>query len=432
MISQETRTRIRAIVQNLFKDSEGKPFPITDGECEIFEAVTNPHYKYDWISAPTRYGKTETIALAIIYLAVFHHLKVPVVAGSYDKANKIMEYVVAHLGDHPSLYKELINAQGMSSIDKLKVTVSKSILRWSSGGWLYITSVQAGNIKSEGESVVGEGGDVIVLEEAGLIKHQEQFSKIVRMSESNKGWGKLVLSGNCIEKSIFEEAFGDPMYHKVRISLEQAIAEGRYSPLELEQKKLQTTSKDWKRYYLVEFPLANEFTYFKPQRYEILPGNIKNYAFLDLALGESAKGSLVAVVILGRDPKGQVYEVHSFGLILKPEETIREVFNLPYKFERFGIESVGFQKFFYSTINDLSKKLEKYIPFTPISQSRPKMERIEGMEPIVNTGQILFKGDGEMWKELSDYPNCEKFDVLDSLEGAWRVMGGSGFEFAVV
>ncbi|MCH8090436.1 MAG: hypothetical protein IH955_10545, partial [Chloroflexi bacterium] len=44
------------------------------------------------------------------------------------------------------------------------------------------------------------------LEEAGLIKKKEQYSKVVRMMEGTE-WGKIVQSGNCIESSIFEDAF---------------------------------------------------------------------------------------------------------------------------------------------------------------------------------------------------------------------------------
>ena len=31
--------------------------------------------------------------------------------------------------------------------------------------WIYITSIEADNTKKQGEGVVGEGGDVVVLEE---------------------------------------------------------------------------------------------------------------------------------------------------------------------------------------------------------------------------------------------------------------------------
>lgn len=420
---------IKQLVSSIFKQND-KPYELTDGQCDVFRAITDPQYKWVWISAPTRYGKSETIALAAIYLAVFHNLKVPIVGGSEDKAKKIMEYIVAHLGDHPSLYKGLINMD-VSDVDRLKVQMSKSALRWASGGWVYITSIDSRSISREGEGVVGEGGDVVILEEAGLIKHREQFSKVVRMPEGND-WGKMVMTGNCIEKSVFEDAYNDPEYGKVRITLDQAIEEGRVNESRLEQQKKQTTTRDWKRYYLVEFPAQNEFTYFKPKKYEILPNNLKYYGAVDLALGESKKGSLVGIVVVGVDDKGVIYEIESIGESLKPDDTMRTIFNLPYKFERFEVEAVQFQKYFLQQIEERSRKEGKYIPFQGMQQKRKKEERIESLEPYINTNQILFKGDNMLWEHMSEYPNGEYLDVLDALEMATRSIFNSSFDFSFV
>lgn len=336
-----------------------------------------------------------------------------------------MDYVLEHIGDHPELYRGLLNLKGLKDVQKLKVSASKDTLRWATGGWIFITSVDMRQTSKEGEKAVGEGGDVVVLEEAGLIRKKEQFSKIIRMTEGD--WGKLVMSGNCFENSVFEIAYNSPLYTKIRIPLDQAIAEGRITQKEIENKKPQTTSKDWKRFYLVEFPKAGEFTYFRPKKYEYLPPDLIYYGALDPALGEAKKGSLIGIVVLGKDQGGQVYEVDSIGKHLKPEEAMREVFNMPYKFDRFLIESVQFQKYFLQELEKKSKAEGRYIPFEGIQQSKNKSERIESLEPVINTKQILFKGDNELWNEMQDYPDSENLDCLDALEMCWRVAGGEGF-----
>ena len=423
--NQKQKKIIRAIVSNYFKDRDGNPYHLTDGECDIFGLVVKQSIKWGWCSAPTRYGKTETLALAIVYLAVFKNLKLPIVAGSEDKAKKIMEYIHQHLPDHPELYQGLINIKGLQDIEKLKVSISKDTLRWASGGWIFITSVDSRSISKEGEGVVGEGGDVIILEEAGLIKHKEQFSKIVRMVEGEHG--KLVMIGNCVEKSVFETAYNDDLYIKVRIGLDQAVKEGRYTEKELEDKKGQTTSKDWKRYYLVEFPEANEFTYFKPKTYDFLPEITEYYGAVDLALGENKKGSLTGITVIGKAQNGQFYEIQTIGEHLTPDETIIKIFNLPYQFQRFGIEAVQFQKYFLKVIDSKSKDEGRYIPFEGIEQKRKKEERIESLEPPVNTGQLLVIPDGVLYNYMQDYPDCE-LDVLDSLEMSCRLAGLVGKE----
>lgn len=413
---------IKELVRTYFKDRYGKPFELTNGECEILKAVLQKSLKYVWVSAPTRYGKTNTIALGLIILAVFYKLKIPVIAGSEEKARKIMDYILDHIANHPELYRGLINLKGIRDIEKLKISVSKDTLRWASGGWIYITSVDSRSVSKEGERAVGEGGDVVVLEEAGLIKRKEQFSKIVRMTEGE--WGKLIMAGNCMERSVFETAYKDDLYYKVRITLDQAIKEGRITQRELEAKKTQVTTKDWKRFYLVEFPKANEFAYFKPRKYEYLPNELEYYGSLDPALGEAKKGSLVGIVILGRTKDGKVYEVESIGKQIKPEEAIREVFNFPYEFQRFGIEEIQFQKYFLQEMDRKSIEQKKYIPFIGIKQSRKKEERIESLEPVINTEQILFKGENELWDEMQNYPDIENLDCLDALEMAWRLVSG--------
>jgi len=431
-LSQQEIAVVQNLISSFFKNAKGEPYRATVGQCEMFAAVTNRAYKWVWISATTRYGKSEILAMAAICLAVLYHLKVPIVAGSTKKAEKIMEYILIHLGDHPELYKGLLNVENMTNIDKLKIQANKQALKWHTGGWIYVTSVDSRSIQAEGEGVVGEGGDVVILEEAGLIKKEEQFSKIVRMSEEDRGWGKLVMSGNCIENSVFETAFNNPLYFKIKISIEQAVAEGRFSQEYLEQKKTMTTTKDWKRYYLVQFPAANEFTYFKPKKYEYLPPHLEFWGATDLALGETKKGSLVGTVILGKDKKGQFYEVDSWGEHITPDETMQRILNMQYQFQRYGIEQVQFQKYFLQQLEKTSKREGRHIPFKGISQNKKKEERIESLEPFINTGQILFKGDNELWTEMQDYPESDYFDVIDALEMCWRTATGSRFKFAIV
>lgn len=433
MVKLDPKTEIflKKLVASFFVNKRGEPYRLTSGQACILEAVLNPDYKEVWISAPTRFGKSEVIGMGAILLAVLYKLKIPIVAGSTEKAKKIMEYITQHIGDHPDLSVGLINVKNRAMVEKLKISISKTALRWADGGWIYVTSVDSKNISKEGEGVVGEGGDVVILEEAGLIKREEQYSKIVRMTEEDNGWGKMIQVGNCIEKSVFEKAYNDPNYRKVRITLDQAIAEGRTTNRALARKKKDMTAKDWKRYMLVQFPEENEYTYFKPTKYEVLPNELKYYGALDPALGQAKQGSLVGIVVLGVDNKGQVYEVESIGTQMKPEETIRTIFNMPYNFTRFVIESVQFQRYFLETIDGKSKELGKRIPFKGITQTKDKISRIEGLEPPINTGQIYFKGGNELWKELQDYPESENLDVIDALEMAYRTIKGSGFDFVV-
>ena len=114
---------LKVLIASYFKDKNGEPYQLTGGQACIMEAILNPDYKEVWISAPTRYGKSEVIAMGAILLAVLYHLKVPIVAGSMGKAKKIMEYILQHIGDHPDLYAGLINAENTEIIEKLNLVL---------------------------------------------------------------------------------------------------------------------------------------------------------------------------------------------------------------------------------------------------------------------------------------------------------------------
>lgn len=427
-LSPKQIAAVRLIIQSYFKDKRGNPFPATDSQCEEFAAIVDKNIKWLWISAPTRFGKSEILSMALLYCASFLNLKVPIVGGSIDKANKIMEYILAHVADHPIFYQGLINLD-LSQVEKLKVTISKDTLRWSDGGWIFVTSVDSRQISKEGEGVVGEGGDIVVLEEAGLIKSKDQFSKIVRMPEEDRGWGKLIQNGNCIEGSVFEDAYKNPLYIKVHIGLEDAIREGRYTRERLAHVQPQMTTKDWKRYYLVQFPEKGEFAYFRPKSYDVLPRDLKYYGAIDPALGSVEKaekskieaGSKIGIAVLGVDKEYQKYEIEVIAEHMTPDEAIRKIFNMPYKFERFAFEAIQFQKYFMKETKIKSKELGLNIPFEGMQQAKNKIERIESMEPAINTGQILFKGEGQIWDDMMDYPKVDFLDGLDVLEMAHRI-----------
>ena len=198
------------------------------------------------------------------------------------------------------------------------------------------------------------------------------------------------------------------------------MQERGWSEEEINTKLEDMTTKDGKRYYKMKWVKKGEYAYFKPHRYDYLPEIVRYYAAMDLALGETKKGSYLAIVVLGQDINGQVYEIDSIIEQSSPDRMMEKAFNLPYKFERFGIETVGFQKYYLNRIQERSKELGKYIPFEAVKQSKSKQVRIESLEPFVNTGQILFCGDSILHEELVDYPDGDHVDGIDALEMAWR------------
>lgn len=424
-LPQKKIDAIRALVKSFFKNKRGDPYIMTDGQCAIFHGVVDRRIKWVWIGAPTRYGKSDALSMALIYLAAFENLKVPIVAGSRDKAEKIMEYVTQHLPDNPELHKGLINTDvsSIDKIEKLKVTMSKSALRWYGGGWIYITSVDSRSIAKEGEGVVGEGGDVVVLEEAGLIKSKDQFSKIVRMPEGDD-WGKLVMSGNAIENSVFELAFNDPSFYKVHIGLQQAIDEGRVNEKRLEKQKTLTTMKDWNRYYEVIFPLDDDEAIIKSTYIKFvdhLPSKILyTVCTIDPAISEKQTADFTAKIAVSVGLGNKIY-IHGFSnkrlSFKKNLEDMKHWYNT-YQPHIFGIESKAFQAAFADSIDD--------IPIERLEPDGDKIRRLTVQSRWFEHGFVHFvKGTPNidiLIQQLLKFPNADHDDGVDVVSYALEII----------
>lgn len=424
---QKRNEAIKYVVSTFFKNKDGEPYMLTDGQCEMFYAITNPELKYVWISAPTRYGKSEIASIALLYLAKFHNLKISVVGATDEKANKIMEYVVSHISDHEKLSEGIIG-DDIKKIEKLKIQSSKKSIRWKGGGWIYITSVDYRTLSAGGERAIGEGADVVYVEESPLIKTKEQFSKIVRMPEIDRGWGKLIQAGNLLEGNHFEEAYNSTLYYKVLISLPQAMYEKGWSVEFIKNRVEQMTTKDAKRMYFMEFPKKSETAFLRPQKYDSLPQNLRYFGAFDPAMGKKTSKSMSAIVILGVDENGFMYEVDSVIEKIKPSDAIDLILSFPYQFESFGVEAIQFQEFLYDELQKKMNFSSVFIPFEKIKQTAKKEQRIESLEPYFRSGVLKLKGDNELYKEAIDYPDSEFLDGLDVLEMCVRLVKNGNWE----
>jgi predicted phage terminase large subunit-like protein len=242
------------------------------------------------------------------------------------------------------------------------------------------------------------------------------------MTESDRGWGKLVQAGNMIEGNHFQEAFTDETYYKVYIPLDQAMYEKDWKYSFIQRKVNQSTTKDIKRMYFMQFPRKGEHSYFVPKRYGILPEIVEYYGAMDPALGKATSTSMTAIIVLGVDKDGFIYEIESHIDKIKPDDAMDMIINLPYTFSRFGIEDVQFQQYLRELITVKANNLRKYIPFEGITQRRSKQERIESVEPTIKAGLIKFRGNNDLWNEMVDYPDSDHLDGIDVLEMCFRLI----------
>lgn len=393
----------------------------------IVGAVLNPNITEICIITPTRYGKTFCFGIASEIAAAVQNLEVQIGGADKEKAKIAMKKITKLIPMASSVITNTL--AGGDKFQSVATALSQTRLQWYDGGSIDIFSLsdRVKNTDVAGQGGVGIGGDIILLDESALIA-DENYS-VARRILAEKPNTKLVEISNPHRANHFKRTMEDDKVFRIWINENTVLEEGRMNAEKLERAKQGMTTKEIKIFFRCEFPAENEFSYFKPQKFDKIPpyNELRFYGACDPALGRSGKqGSLVGIVVLAKDMQGKIYEIESIGEVLTPEQTMNRIVSLPYRFERFGIEAIQFQRYFYNEIEKKSMAEKKYIPLVPLQQERKKEERIESLEPYINTGQILFTGRGELWDEMQNYPKSDKLDVLDTLEMAWRLARGGG------
>jgi hypothetical protein len=394
----------------------------------ILGSCLNPNLLYLLFITTSRYGKSWTLSKAALTLAGLYKKEVSIGGADEEKAKIIMGKITKSLGTSHEILKA--GLEGRDKFEKAATAISKSSLGWAHGGSIntFGLSERLKNSDVEGGAAIGLGGDIILLDESALIS-DDNYSVAARMIVE-KPDTKLIEISNPHRKGHFFDSYNDPETFTVHIDFRTAIEEGRLDERKLAKAKEKMTTRNYKIFYLCQFPEENEFSYFKPKTYTVLPKIVEYYAAVDFSMGKKrenfnadpkkSKGCLTGIVVLGLGVDGQIYEVDSVGEPLTPDEALDWIFNSPYKFKRVGLETVLFQELIFEQAKKRSQSSGKYIPFVGINNRRKKMGddgRIEGLEPQINTGQILFKGNNELYTELGAYGVYKYFvDVLDALE----------------
>ena len=104
----------RELVKSLYCDDKGRPFELTDGQLQIFDLIFKKKYPRNHIETPTRYGKSETVSMGVLTRASTFPEKWAIVAGSQEKAQIIMNYIIKHIFDNDYTKKRFVMEKGES------------------------------------------------------------------------------------------------------------------------------------------------------------------------------------------------------------------------------------------------------------------------------------------------------------------------------
>jgi hypothetical protein len=218
----------------------------------------------------TQFGKSLTTALAVLWTAKVHKLRVAILAPTDEQSRIIMRYLLQYVEAHDDFKRGLID---LGTIEKLKTERTKQSLVWADGTSIRVFTVNATTTTGiAAKSVMGFGAQLVIGDEMGLVPNAH-FNKIFRMLGGDVENSRLIKIGNPFNKfdnypnlHHFYRSSIDPTYTVITVDYKQAIAEGRLNEQFIEEARKQMSPLDFKVLYEVEFPeLDDEVSIFTAQ-----------------------------------------------------------------------------------------------------------------------------------------------------------------------
>ena len=255
----------KELVKALYKDDEGNPFVLTEGQEEIFNAI---FYKQGpsgerriHIKTFTQYGKSDVVSMAVLTRVATFAEKWIIVAPSQPKARIIMGKVIKHLFENEYTLNRFKLQEG-ESMDVVRRERSKNRLTFDIGnneiGEVFILSTESRLKQSEdvGNAMMGFGAPNLVEDEAALIS-DEADAKAMRMvgGFTNQGTDFVVKIGNPFTRGHFLDAQEDAAYYKINIDFDRGIREGRLTSKFVEEMRRKPY---FRVLYENRFPEAND------------------------------------------------------------------------------------------------------------------------------------------------------------------------------
>ena len=230
----EKETKLIMGFLKLFKiDGETVDKLATQGQVDIFSQLVLRDNNRVQIITPTQYGKSLFVALAALIISCIEGKLVAIVAPKSDKARIIMRYYIDHLGDCQLFYDRL---EKDTQLERLQMEENKERIMLNNGGGIFVISANASNSVKGFESAMGEGAEITILDEAGLIPDDIEAT-IFRMiaGKTDAFYCKI---GNPFYRNHFLKSWNDDRYKKIFINAEQGLSEGRYTKDFLDEAKL--------------------------------------------------------------------------------------------------------------------------------------------------------------------------------------------------
>ena len=216
------------LVSSRYADRYGNPFILTKGQTEIFDCIAKRLYPRVLCRCFTRYGKSETVGLAVLTRITTYPEKWAIVAPSNKKAGIIMGVIIQHIFDNEYTLGKF-EISGNENLDRIRRERSKERLTFKISnnriGEVFIISSEGKRTRDVMDALMGFGAPNVIIDESSLIDDR-QYAGIKRMLGDETD-NLLFEIGNPFRRNHFLRSARNPLYHQINIDWKQGVEEGR-------------------------------------------------------------------------------------------------------------------------------------------------------------------------------------------------------------
>lgn len=153
------------------------------------------------------------------------------------------------------------------------------------------------------------------------------------------------------------------------------------------------------------------------------------FVLTDLAITQGKRSDYTVIMILGITWDKKIYVIDYIRDKLTPSDILQSIFEMYDKARKYGyvrgvgVETVAFQKVMMYLIKDEAKRRGISIPLIELKANKDKTLRINGLVPLVDSGDIYMSPRHvELKNEMREFPFGKHDDLVDTLAYILQVM----------
>ena len=181
-------------------------------------------------------GKSQSVSVYVLYKSVTDVVSTIIIAPTQNQSSVLFKKI-----------RDLSNANPQIRATIKKSTATEMVFNNGSR----IVALPSG---PEGKTIRGYTADIIVQEEAGIMKDEIVNTVITPMIASKGEFGQIIKIGTPLRRNHFyRSCFEDDDYKVVNVTWKQCIEEGQYTQKFIDEQRAQCTDIEFRTEYEAEF-----------------------------------------------------------------------------------------------------------------------------------------------------------------------------------